>query len=152
MRVCRIAPGDVEPDHVLALARAVRTADGVATFCPRPAGLLAELTERPDRRVEAWLALADLGADVSPGRGVAAGLVSLVSGRGSTGVRCSISWLVVHPEFRRQGLGRLLVERACGHAWAQAAGAVWVECRSDWATAVAFWTAVGFSADVPRPG
>lgn len=110
---------------------------------PLAGGLLSELASRPDRAVEAWLAVWELpGAD----SGRIAGLASLVTSRTPTGRRHSIGWLLVHPADRRQGVGRTLVTQACRRAVETAAETVWAESRGDWAGAIAFWRAVGFSA------
>jgi GNAT superfamily N-acetyltransferase len=118
-----------------------RAGDTVTGPQPRGRGLIAELASRPGREVEAWLATIPAPGDGSPR---AAGLVSLVESRSATGIRHSIGWLLVHPAARRQGVGRALVSHACRRAAEQAAQRVWVECRSDWPEAMAFWQAVGF--------
>jgi ribosomal protein S18 acetylase RimI-like enzyme len=103
--------------------------------------MLAELASRPGREVEAWLAIAPAPDAVGD---LVAGLVSLVASQAATGIRHSIGWLLVHPAARRRGVGRALVAHACRRAADLAAAKVWVECRSDWAEAMAFWRAVGF--------
>jgi len=113
---------------------------------PRSLGLLAEITSRPDRQVEAWLAVVP-AAEGACGR--LAGLISLVGCRSATGIRHSIGWVLVHPDARRRGVARGLVAQACSRAVDLAADSVWVECRSDWAEAMAFWRAVGFE-EQPR--
>jgi ribosomal protein S18 acetylase RimI-like enzyme len=110
---------------------------------PRGGGLLADLASRPGREVEAWLTI----MPASDERAV--GLISLVRSRSATGVRHSIGWILVHPAARRQGIARALVAQACRRAAKLAAEAVWIECRSDWAEAMAFWRAVGFEVQ-PR--
>lgn len=108
---------------------------------PRGRGLVAELASRPGREVEAWLAITQ--AVPTAGDRVV-GLISLVAARSATGIRHSIGWLLVHPAARRRGVARALVARACRRAAELGAEMVWVECRSDWADAMAFWRAVGF--------
>ena len=108
---------------------------------PRASGLLTELTSRPDRQVEAWLAVVPTAEDA---RVRPVGLISLVQCRSVTGIRHSIGWVLVHPAARRRGVARALVTQACSRAVELAADSVWVECRSDWADAMAFWRAVGF--------
>lgn len=129
---------------VLDLARA--TGSETETPQPRGAGLLAELRTTADRQVAAWLAFHPPGP-LAP----AAGLVTLVTCGTTPRLRHSISWLLVDPAARRRGIGRLLVEQACRHAWARAADRVWVESCSDWSEAIAFWRALGFSSASPAP-
>ena len=135
---------DGDAGLVLDLARAA----GVETETPQPRGegLLAELRTTADRQVAAWLAFHPPGP-LAP----AAGLVTLVTSGATPRLRQSISWLLVDPAARRRGIGRLLVEQALRHAWARAADRVWVESRSDWTAAIAFWRALGFSSASPAP-
>jgi ribosomal protein S18 acetylase RimI-like enzyme len=135
--------GDAE--RVRHLARTLRDTGDVS---PRGAGLLAETASRPFRLIETWLAL-PIGcssghAPALPAGPELLGVVTLVAGHSTAGERASISWLLVHPEARRSGIGRLLVGQACQRARAQGAGEIEVECRSDWQLAIAFWEAVGF--------
>jgi ribosomal protein S18 acetylase RimI-like enzyme len=133
---------DRDGQEIVGLGDSIAGAAGVANG-PRPQGrgLVAELTSRPGRKVEAWLATIS-SPDATGERG--AGLVSLVSCRTATGIRHSIGWVLVHPATRRRGVARALVAQACSRAAELAAEAVWVECRSDWAEAMEFWRAVGF--------
>lgn len=140
IRLIRADASDACRRRVIALASAAESAPGPGSARPRPAGLIAELTGRSGRPVDTWLAITEPDEPDA-----ALGLLTLVtSGRGSR-PRLSISWLVVHPAARRRGVGRMLVEQACRHAWEQSTADVWVECRSDWAAALSFWSAVGFS-------
>jgi len=129
---------DVREDHalVIRLAQAAATGPGPA---PTPEGLLAELTSRPDRTVEAWLAADTVAAGPQP-----LGIAILVTGSGEAGPRHSISWLIVHPAAQRRGIGRCLVDEASRRADELGATEVFVECHSAWADAVAFWRSVGF--------
>lgn len=130
---------------VLDLARAAAVVASAPR--PRPAGLLSELAATSDRRVAAWLAVADPGPSSLP-----LGLVTLVTSGPAALQRHSIAWLLVHPDARRTGVGRLLAEQACRRAWQAAAARVWVECLSDWTEAMAFWRALGFAAGGPVSG
>jgi GNAT superfamily N-acetyltransferase len=102
-----------------------------------PAGLLAELHSRPGREVTSWLAF-DSDRPVGFAAAVVAGACGVV--------RHSIAWLLVSDDRRRHGVGRALVAAAVTRARERGAAEVWVETRSDWIDAVAFWRAVGFRA------
>lgn len=143
----RSACADRDGDLIAGLAAALAAAGPTApTMVPRAAGLLGELSSRPNRGVEAWLTWVGLPAREQP-----AGLVSLVRCHVDEHARHSIGWLLVDPQARRQGVGRALVAHACHRAWHTGADEVWVESRSDWVAALAFWEAVGFTR-VPGPG
>lgn len=128
--------------QVEAFARAGSNGHGVAW--PLPAGLAAELTSRPGRRVETWLAW----PACEPPTGEPAGLATLVTVSGGQPTRVSIGWLLVHPAARGRGLGRRLVASLLTVARQRTIASVWVETRSDWLAATAFWRACGFSEPV----
>jgi len=129
-----------------ALAELPRGRSSAGTPARKSRGLLAELTCRPGRQVEGWL-----GTIASPDTAgeQKLGLISLVACRSPGGIRHSIGWLVVHPAARRLGVGRALVAHACYRAAQLAAETLWVETRSDWPEAIAFWRAVGFAPQAP---
>ncbi|MFM9059216.1 MAG: N-acetyltransferase family protein [Planctomycetaceae bacterium] len=102
---------------------------------PRAAGMAAELTSRPGRGVESWLALR---------AGSPVGLVALVSADAGAGVRHSVAWLFVGRGERRRGIATALVATALQSARDRGAAEVWVETRSDWPAATGFWAAIGF--------
>jgi len=60
--------------------------------------------------------------------------------------------LAVHPEARRQGLGRALVDSAATTAQTLGAEAFWLEVATDNAAATALYAAAGFEAAGRRPG
>ena len=60
--------------------------------------------------------------------------------------RWSIGWLLVVPEARRRGVGRLLVATAVEAAAADGAREVWAETDTRWPAATAFWHRLGFAA------
>jgi len=60
--------------------------------------------------------------------------------------------LAVHPDARRQGLGRALVESAAATAQTLGADAFWLEVATDNAAATALYAAAGFQAAGRRPG
>lgn len=131
---------DAQLDHAL-VSRLAEEASKIvcAGPCPSPRGLVAELTSRPGRTVEAWLALDILAAIPEP-----RGIVVLVRGSGGAALRHSISWLLVHPAARRRGVGRWLAAKACRRACTLGATEVFIECHAAWHHAIAFWRSVGF--------
>lgn len=113
----------------------------------RPAGLINETMSRPGRCVETWLAW---GALAEEDNATPVGLVTLVRAYRGDQTRHSIGWLLVHPDARRRGLGRMLVATALAAADCQAAREVWVETKAHWTAAIRFWRACGF-AEPARP-
>jgi ribosomal-protein-alanine N-acetyltransferase len=59
--------------------------------------------------------------------------------------------LAVHPDARRQGLGRALVQSAAATAQTLGAEAFWLEVAVDNAAAIALYAAAGFQAAGKRP-
>lgn len=127
----RYAPSS-DPRVIADLVDACRSAAGPALSA---GGVRAELTSRPGRLVTTWLARE--GED-------AVGLVAVVAAGHGPALRHSIAWLLVAERARRRGVGRTLAAVAVGAALAEGARDVWVETRTDWTPAVAFWNAVGF--------
>jgi GNAT superfamily N-acetyltransferase len=106
---------------------------------PTAPGLMAELSGRPNREVEAWVAVPS-----SSGNAIVLGLAALVTSSGSTGLRKSVAWLLVHPSARRRGIGRSLVETLCHEVSSRDQPEIWVECHTKWEIAMAFWRSMGF--------
>jgi len=98
----------------------------------RPEGIVADLTGRPGRAVTAWCAF------TADPEAACVGLVSLVE----TAAGWSVGWLLVHPRFRRRGLGRALVAVAAAAAASRGAGRLTADTRSDWKEAQGFWQAL----------
>jgi GNAT superfamily N-acetyltransferase len=145
-----VACGSTAPvAAVTALARSMAEdpADSQAGPRIRPARLITELTSRPGRRIETWLAWGALPGEIAA---AAVGLVTLVTAYRGDQTRHSIGWLLVHPAARRCGLGRMLVATALAAADCEAAGEVWVETKVHWTSAIRFWRACGF-AEPARP-
>lgn len=132
--VIRRAEPDTESDSI---ARLTEIAQIGAIPSIQGPGLVAELVSRPGRQVEAWLALLD---------DVPLGLVALVAATAGPRVRHSVAWLLVSPRARRRGIATALVARALDAARDRGATDVWVETRSDWVAATAFWRSIGFRA------
>jgi ribosomal-protein-alanine N-acetyltransferase len=60
--------------------------------------------------------------------------------------------LAVHPDARRQGLGRALVQSAAVAARAVGAEVFWLEVAIDNESAIALYAGAGFQAAGKRPG
>ena len=134
-----------ERDDRAAVARLAACVGAAAGPAPRPAGLMAELRERPGRRVACWMAWPRTPDDTLSAAGPC-GFVTLVEAHDRAGrARWSIGWLLVHPAARRQGLARALVATALNQARTAGAAEVFTETSSLW-PAAAFWQAVGFTS------
>lgn len=129
--------GGADRDSIAALLRAAAW----PSASPKVVGFLGELSSRTGREIAVWLAderQPGANGDRDPPRTV--GLVAVARTRGGW----SIPWLLVHPEARRHGVGRVLVTHAVEHARSQGAAGVTAESLDSWPDAVAFWQAVGF--------
>lgn len=107
-----------------------------------PRGALSALAARQGRSIRCWVA--HRSATLEP---VLGAVVLVVTGGGES-CRASISWLLVRPQARRQGIGAALVATAVDHARSLGAREVWAETGADWPT-VGFWAAAGFAAAAP---
>jgi ribosomal-protein-alanine N-acetyltransferase len=65
---------------------------------------------------------------------------------------CTILRIASHPEFRRKGIGRMLLERSCKKVRAQGATVVFLEVRPSNSAALAFYRACGFTSAGIRKG
>jgi len=152
-----ITPGDgVALLEIIPLAwgeQSLAFTAAVAASCGlRPEGFLAELTNRPGRRVRGLGAM--VPCEKAPGSiaaepGAQAGLAGVIlllesTPSDSVAPRFSIPWLLVRPESRRSGVGRALVAAALGTAEGLGASCVSIETLDRWPEALAFWREVGF--------
>jgi ribosomal protein S18 acetylase RimI-like enzyme len=130
---------------VMTLAARCQSADSGRHFAP--AGLVTELNGRPGRAVHAWLAWPTGAVTRAAAAGcvdsVPLGLVALVAAGTKPQPRCSIAWLLVHPDARRRGIATALVAHAVAHAKSLGATRVSAETLSSWQAAVGFWRSIG---------
>lgn len=99
------------------------------------AGVRAELASRPDRMTAGFVARATQGAAVADVVGLAIVVEALAAGRR----RFSLSWLLVHPAVRREGIATALLARACDHVRTRGGAEIAAETLDSWPVAVAFW-------------
>ena len=61
----------------------------------------------------------------------------------------AIHWLMVDPDWRRRGLGRLLVGLAESACWQQDRREIWLETHSAWTAAVKLYRQLGYAEPPP---
>ncbi|HEY2827262.1 MAG TPA: GNAT family N-acetyltransferase [Pirellulales bacterium] len=57
-----------------------------------------------------------------------------------------VHWLVVHPRWRRRGIGRLLMAHLEAAAWDAGHRELWLETHTAWEAAVKFYQSLGYAA------
>jgi GNAT superfamily N-acetyltransferase len=62
-------------------------------------------------------------------------------------VRPVVHWLIVHPRWRRRGIGRLLMAQLESAAWEAGHRDLWLETHTAWEAAVKFYQSLGYSAE-----
>jgi GNAT superfamily N-acetyltransferase len=84
-----------------------------------------------------------------PSDEILSGSVTLLIGRAGCSVTARVHWLLVHPDFRRRGIARLLManlEQAC---WDAGIRRISLETHRNWTAAVACYRSLGY---VPEQG
>jgi GNAT superfamily N-acetyltransferase len=74
------------------------------------------------------------------------GSVTLAMREGAAGSVPVVHWLLVHPSFRRRGVGRLLLRNLERAVWDAGLREVQAETHSNWEAAVAFYQSIGFAS------
>ena len=138
-------PSDV--DVWLGLREAAFADSPIAVRRWTPADFTRELTAKPWWRPEAlWFVesteAADSLATASAGRAIG---TATLAWRGSAGGgKPVIHWLGVLPEYRRRGVGRLLVAQLEQLVWQSGGREVGLETHAAWTDAVAFYRTLGY--------
>ena len=115
--------------EIASLIDACRTHGGGMASRLSARGMIAELAGREGRRHRVWIAReAGCGA---------VGLIVLTETL--PGPRFSISWLIVHPAWRRRGVGKRLVHEVVTAVRGADGRTLHVETLDAWADAKAFW-------------
>lgn len=80
-----------------------------------------------------------------PNDEILSGSVTLLIGRAGCTVTARVHWLLVHPNFRRRGIARLLMANLEQAAWDAGIRQLSLETHCNWASAVAFYRSMGYS-------
>lgn len=64
-----------------------------------------------------------------------------------TATKGVVRWLMVVPDFRRRGVGRLLMSALEADCWRRGLDHVTCETHSDWAGAIALYKSLGYTED-----
>jgi GNAT superfamily N-acetyltransferase len=109
----------------------------------------AEMSDKPWWNPQCtWLAIAgERGSpaiDVRDQVGVV-GAVTLALREGAAGTVPVVHWLLVDPDFRRRGIGRLLMSNLERAAWDAGWREVQLETHAGWREAVAFYHSMGYA-------
>jgi GNAT superfamily N-acetyltransferase len=114
-----------------------------------PADFARELTSKSWWRPESlWFVESTEAGDPLVGAGAARAIgTATLAWRGSAdGRKPVIHWLGVLPEYRRRGVGRLLMAQLEQLAWHSGGREVALETHTAWTDAVAFYRALGYRA------
>lgn len=75
------------------------------------------------------------------------GAVALADRRSGEHIVPAVHWLLVDPRQRRRGVGRLLLSSLEAACWAAGHRKIWLETHAGWASALAFYQALGYRPD-----
>lgn len=127
-------------------------ATAVAELHPKPgawaiADAQRELFPSAERQTaRTWLAMAaETTENDKPNDEILSGSVTLLIGRAGCTVTARVHWLLVHPNFRRRGIARLLMANLEQAAWDAGIRQLSLETHCNWASAVAFYRSMGYS-------
>lgn len=93
---------------------------------------------QPDRL---WFAHVEVGWSRRP---LDVGTVTLALRGSGEDAKPVVHWLAVLPEWRRRGIGRLLMSALERSAWQQGYRQVWLETHAAWTSAVAMYQQLGY--------
>lgn len=141
-------PGDV-PAWLLLRDRAI---SGLSPL-PRPwtaAGFQSEMLAKPWWRADrCWIAEATKSPQTPP---TVIGSVTLVERAGEQSRVPVAHWLLVDPNWRRCGVGQLLMSYLEQAAWNVGDRELQLETHAGWSAAVAFYQSIGYApARAPSP-
>lgn len=153
-------------EALAAVARRCRDTDPGLLRRFAPDGLVAELADRPGRRIRAWVARLTAGDQIArnqtAGDQIAGeqetapatdvGLLILVETGAPPRSRFSVAWLLVDPAVRRRGVALALVGEAVRHVRSRGGTEVEAETLAGWSAAAAFWRCLAGGPGDPTAG
>ena len=89
-----------------------------------------------------WLAEAS-SVEAEPAAQLIGSVTLALRGSGEA-ARPVVHWLMVHPRWRRRGLGRLLLATLEAAAWDQGHRRLWLETHAGWQNALRLYRALGY--------
>ncbi len=95
-----------------------------------------------------WLAEADIDDSAKSAGKQMIGSVTLAMRGEPENARPVVHWLMVHPRWRRHGIGRLLMAHLEFAAWDAGFREVWLETHSGWEAAARFYETLGYKPAV----
>jgi GNAT superfamily N-acetyltransferase len=134
--------GDEDIDHWLSLRNCAFAAEPIGGRAWDRSDFGREFLLQPWWRAERmWFAVPSIdGPATSP-----VGAVTLAVRQTPTGLRPAVHWLCVMPEWRRRGVGSLLMDTLERAAWDAGHRQIWLETHSNWLDAAAFYNRRGYT-------